>query len=167
MDLIEYYPTDDKLKLLKREGELIRELNATLNNNIAGRTKSEYKIDNITLITEQNKNWYNRNKDILYEKHRNWIKSNKEKHSKIIQNWREKNKSEINEKQKQYHIANKISINQKHIENYDKNKERIAEKRKEKYTCECGSCIRIADKTKHFKSQKHINYIQSLANVKV
>jgi len=39
------------------------------------------------------------------------------------------------------------------------------EKRKtEKFTCDCGSTIRKADKNKHFKTTKHKNYLASLSS---
>ena len=36
-------------------------------------------------------------------------------------------------------------------------------KKQNKYTCECGSYIRVADKSKHNKTQKHLNYIATIA----
>jgi predicted GIY-YIG superfamily endonuclease len=40
----------------------------------------------------------------------------------------------------------------------------IKERRKElgKYTCECGSCIDVVEKTRHHKSKKHQEYTQAL-----
>jgi hypothetical protein len=137
MELVEYYPTDDKLKLLKREGELIRELNATLNSEIPGRTTKEYIKDNNLKVNEKTREWRKNNKEIVAE----YEKRKYEKH-----------KTKILEKRKEYRETNKIII---------------AEKKKEKYNCSCGSCICKDSKSTHEKSQKHINYIQSLANVKV
>ena len=37
----------------------------------------------------------------------------------------------------------------------------LDELRKEKMNCECGSIIRIADKTKHYKTRNHIDFINS------
>ena len=42
IELYENYPCNSKEELNKREGEVIREI-GTLNSNIAGRTKEEYK----------------------------------------------------------------------------------------------------------------------------
>ena len=44
------------------------------------------------------------------------------------------------------------------------NKEKIAEKKKEKFTCECGSRLRWEDKARHYRSQKHQNYLNALDN---
>ena len=43
---------------------------------------------------------------------------------------------------------------------YQENKEIINEKRKEKFTCICGSTLRINEQQRHFKSKKHINFIR-------
>jgi hypothetical protein len=70
------------------------------------------------------------------------------------------NKQTILEKNKEYREANKEKIKE-----YDRNrpnkKERL-EKRKEKFTCECGSILRKADKNRHERSQKHKNYLESI-----
>lgn len=46
----------------------------------------------------------------------------------------------------------------------DNNKEIISEKKKEKMNCECGSFFRKSDKAAHYRTLKHINYIQNLNN---
>jgi hypothetical protein len=123
MELVQYFPTDDKLKLLKREGEILRELNATLNIRMpCGQTSKE---------------WREINRDKLLKYYNENYKNNREKRLAD---------------RKEYRETNKIII---------------TEKKKEKYNCRCGSCICVGVKTRHEKTQKHINYIQSLANVKV
>lgn len=47
-------------------------------------------------------------------------------------------------------------------ENHILNKELFSQQKKEKYTCDCGSIIRIADKSRHLKTKKHQDYINSL-----
>lgn len=64
--------------------------------------------------------------------------------------WAKKNKDEIKEKKK----ANGKKYREAH-------KDEIKEKKKEKYTCECGSTLTKAVKSRHEQSQKHINYINS------
>jgi len=70
--------------------------------------------------------------------------------------YRENNKELINQKKKQYYIDNKDVIKDKHKEHYNKNKEIISE---------CGSNIRISDKSAHFKTIKHLNYINENNNI--
>tara|TARA_R110000751_G_scaffold82854_1_gene166578 strand:+ start:112 stop:615 length:504 start_codon:yes stop_codon:yes gene_type:complete len=72
----------------------------------------------------------------------------------------QKNKEEICEKVKKYQQENKEKILEKTKNYRQENKEQISERRKEKFTCICGSTIRISDKQKHFKTQKHINFIR-------
>tara|TARA_R110000824_G_scaffold150662_1_gene321365 strand:+ start:282 stop:725 length:444 start_codon:yes stop_codon:yes gene_type:complete len=40
------------------------------------------------------------------------------------------------------------------------NAEKIKKWKEERFTCECGSKIRQAEKPRHFRTQKHINYIE-------
>ena len=50
---------------------------------------------------------------------------------------------------------------------WNQNKDIYNEKRRtEKYTCECGSFIRKADKSEHEKSKKHIQFISSPLDLK-
>ena len=57
IELYEDYPCDNKEQLIKREGELIREI-ATINKCIAGRDMKQYYKDNRDNIIEQNKQYY-------------------------------------------------------------------------------------------------------------
>jgi len=76
--------------------------------------------------------------------------------------YRETNKEEILEKQKKYRETNKEDISERQKRRYKTNKEDINEKKKVKVSCECGSTVRKADITKHYKSKKHINFINTI-----
>jgi hypothetical protein len=102
-----------------------------VNGIIPGRTRKEY---------------YEENKDEILEKNKEWNKAHKE---------------EMSEYNKEYREAHKEEISEYHKEWYEEHKEELSKKRKEKYTCECGSTIRKADKPRHERSQKHIDYINS------
>ena len=52
IELIEEYPCEDSNQLTRREGELMRDLKASLNQVIAGRTRGEYKIDSYEKIKQ-------------------------------------------------------------------------------------------------------------------
>jgi hypothetical protein len=54
LELYEYYPCKSKEELLRREGEVIREI-GTLNKKIAGRTNEEYLNDNRDIINEKHR----------------------------------------------------------------------------------------------------------------
>jgi predicted GIY-YIG superfamily endonuclease len=151
MELVEYFPTDDKLKLLKREGELIRESNATLNSKIAGRTEKEYREE-----------YYENNKEHIAEINKEYRDNNKEHIAEIKKKYRDNNKETITLQMKGYRDNNKEHIAEINKKYRDNNKEVIQQKKKEKFTCDCGSCIRIGGKSEHIKSIKHIKYVESL-----
>ena len=42
----------------------------------------------------------------------------------------------------------------------EQNKQKIVEKMKQHFTCVCGSVIRIYEKSRHLKTQKHQRYLE-------
>lgn len=44
---------------------------------------------------------------------------------------------------------------------YEKNRDKILEIQNQRYECECGSNIRLGNKSIHFKSQKHLRYLEN------
>jgi hypothetical protein len=121
IELYENLKYDNIEKLLKREGEVIREI-GTLNKKIEGRTYKEYYNENKEQILEKQKEYYNKpevkgkkkeyyNKQEIKEKTKEYMKEyNKE--------YYEKNKEQYLEKQKQYRNKNKEKISQKRKELY-------------------------------------------------
>jgi RecA-family ATPase len=112
IELLEEYPSNNRMELNKKEGEYIRNMNC-VNKKMAGRTHQE-----VVKLYYQN---------------------NKEKRKEYHKEYRGMNKEKLKEKNKQYREDNK-------------------EKIKEKYTCPCGSVIRIYEKSRHIKSSKHKNF---------
>jgi hypothetical protein len=45
---------------------------------------------------------------------------------------------------------------------YELHKDELNEKHKEKYDCQCGSTLRICDKSVHEKSKKHYNFVNGI-----
>jgi hypothetical protein len=65
------------------------------------------------------------------------------------------------EKIKANYDANKDKIIETSKDYYEVNKEIIKEKRKKIFECECGCiCLKIV-KVRHFKSNKHLSFINS------
>jgi hypothetical protein len=60
---------------------------------------------------------------------------------------------------KQYYIDNKEYIKEHNKQYIIDNKERIKEYNKIKYKCECGTIVSQARKARHFRTLKHINYM--------
>ena len=92
IELYEDCSCERKEQLLKREGQVIREI-GTLNRIISGRT---------------NKEWSEDNKEKMQEYKKEWAEDNKEK----IKEYNENNKGEKKEYNKQYKEANKEKINE-------------------------------------------------------
>ena len=85
IELLEDYPCCNRTQLLRKEGEWIKN-NTCVNKIVAGRTASEYVIDNIDAVRATQKRYND---------------ANKEKHSQYY---------------KAYYIANKEKIDQQHKE---------------------------------------------------
>ena len=132
-------PCNSKEELCRREGEIIREI-GTLNMEIAGRTKKEWREDNILSVIVKDKEKYERNKDKILEKLKGYYVNNKD---------------EVLEKNKKYRINNNEKILEQKKEYYEINKSKILKQHKEKIICECGCMIAKCDIAKHRRTQKH------------
>jgi len=62
---------------------------------------------------------------------------------------------------KEYRTDNKSKKAEHDRQYYEDNKSKISEQRKIKTTCECGSICRKAEKSRHERTIKHINFINS------
>ena len=67
---------------------------------------------------------------------------------------------------KEYNKANKEKIKEQSNQYYKANKEKIREYQKIKMTCECGSTFIKKEKSRHYKTHKHIKYIK-LNNIEI
>ena len=103
----------------------------TLNTRIECRTLKEYTEDN---------------KDKITIKQKTYRENNKDKSRKYFKERYEQNKDEILEYCK---------------ERYGQNKDKISIKNKEKITCECGCISTKINLSRHKKSQKHLNAINT------
>ena len=147
IELYENCPCNNLEELLKREGEVIREL-GTLNKIINGRTNKQYKEDNKEKLDEYYKEYFKE----YYEK-------NKEKKLDYAKEYRDINKEQIVERQKTYRKDNKEIMRERDRKYYEENKEKINNQKKiystEKITCECGTIISKGCLSKHLKRKIH------------
>ena len=108
-------------------------------------------------------------KDELSKKEGQYITAlncvNKNIAGRIKNEWRLDNKKIISDYEKQRYKNDKNKIQTNVTNYYNKNKNVINEQRKQKYTCQCGSNIRIAGKAEHERSKKHMDFITSDDNV--
>jgi hypothetical protein len=125
IELLKKFPCESKEELLAEEGKFIKE-KGTLNGQVAGRTKEQYKEDNKEYIAEKNQEWYEKNKEREQEKHREYNRQHKE---------------HLGELNKQY---------------YQDKKDIIRAKAKEKIICGCGMEMNREHLSKHKKRQIHI-----------
>jgi hypothetical protein len=86
---------------------------------------------------------------------------NKERDNEKSRAYRLANKEQIKENKKAHYLAKKEEINEYYKEYYQANKEQINENAKEKFNCECGSIISKGAKYNHFRSKKHLSYINN------
>jgi len=138
---VEKYPCNDKREAEKREEEVRLELKANMNSIRCYITEEEKKDHQKTYYKEYNK--VNKIKMDGYRKHYKDI--NKEYFKKYY----EANKEKLFEKAKVYRAANEDKIKQ------------YNEANKETFHCDCGSISRIGNKTHHFKTFKHQNYLKT------
>ena len=122
--LVEDFPCENKKELHQRERFYI-ESNTCVNKNIPGRTEKE---------------WREKNKEILLEKRREYIKQNSEKLKKEFKEWANNNKEKIAERQKKY---------------YQDNREKISKIAGRKIICKCGRKVTFKHRAQHKKSLIH------------
>jgi hypothetical protein len=103
-------------------------------------TRERYWIDRMDCI---NKKRPIVSQDERLEYRKEYRKENQEKILKQRQQYRKEN----SEQRRQYRQVNR---------------EKVSEQQKQPYTCECGSIVRIGDKSKHFRTQKHQHFENTL-----
>ena len=118
IELLENYPCNSKEELNKREGEYIRQM-GTLNYQVSGRTRQEYREENREKERERAKIYY---------------ANNREKELERTRVYRENDVEKEKERQKKYH---------------DKHKEETKQRRSEMIECECGALVSRGSLTRH------------------
>lgn len=114
IELLEAYPCDNKMMLLKREGECIRAEPNCVNKFVAGRTQREYKIDNADKIKEIQKKYQKQNADKVKEYQKQYKEQNsdkvKEYQKEYSKQYRDQNVDKIKQYKKQYREQNADKI---------------------------------------------------------
>jgi len=147
---IKAFPCANRREAEAEEDKIMQELKANMNSIRAYLTEQErkqYYITNKEKITEYKKIYRENNKEKLSVKNIAYKNANKEVISDKNKVYREANKQTIKDKDKHYREANKESI---------KNTRAI------KITCLCGATCCKGDKSRHERTKKHINYLNSL-----
>ena len=165
IELVEEYPCDNREQLCAKEGYYIREFdsyNNGYNGKIEGRSKKEYRKDNIEDILEKQKEYYEENKEDILEKQKQHYQENKEQINNKAQKYYQENKDTIKKQVKKYQENNKQNIKDYQKTYYKQNKEKVKEHNNTKYICSCGSIIQKGSKSRHLKTKKHLSYMSSI-----
>tara|TARA_R110002049_G_scaffold300401_1_gene491254 strand:+ start:426 stop:1025 length:600 start_codon:yes stop_codon:yes gene_type:complete len=109
IELYEDYPCNNKQLLLKREGEIIREI-GTINKQIAGRTKEEYRLENIDKDLENRKIYYQNNREKILNDKKIYLAENLDKIKERNKKHREDNIDKYIKKDKDYYEKNKYKV---------------------------------------------------------
>lgn len=151
---LEKYPCNNEIEARKREQYYINKLKANLNSIRAYRTEEEK-------IEQQHSD--NRTEEQLKEKSKKYYHSHKEDCNKKSQIYYTNNKEYFEKKRKEYYALHKEELS---IKKKEKNKElkKFNEDNNiviklEKISCICGAVIVKKSKSRHEKTQSHINYI--------
>ena len=114
IELLEDCNFENFYQLPRREGELIREQNASLNHYVSGRTRKEYLEDNKDIQRERDyknrekkKNYYEEHKDEIVGKSRKYYEANKDKMRQKNQKYYQEHKDEIKKQKKEYYEQRK------------------------------------------------------------
>jgi hypothetical protein len=104
-------------------------------------------------------------KNESHTRERYWIETlnstlNKYIPTRTNKEYYEDNKHKISDYHKQHYDETKEKVLEQQKEYYKLNKEIKLEKQKVKYTCDCGSICRIHAKQQHFRSKKHMKYLE-------
>lgn len=151
IELVEDYPCENVEQLCKREGELIRQL-GTLNVEVAGRSKVEYRAECKDRIKEQNHKFYTNNKEKILER-------NKEYKNQNSDHWKEWACTKYNcECGGKYTNSSKAEHmkSQRHIKFVEEGVSHTT------IDCPCGGTYTHRHKAGHLKTEKHIKYMESL-----
>ena len=91
-----------------------------------------------------------------------YYQANKQKKIEYQQEHYQANKQKIRQYQKEYQRANKDKISEQKKEYLRANKERIKEYNQEKIECDCGSIVCRKVISKHNRTKKHTEYLNSI-----
>ena len=120
IELYEVYPCENKEQLNKREGEIIREI-GTLNGQIAGRTRKEWRNENPDKMKLANQKCHQKHREDRLEVSRQYNIDNNEARKEYKKKYREEHKEEISTKRIAYYhevqSKNKEYLNMKQREN--------------------------------------------------
>lgn len=124
----------------------------------------QYRMSNKEKVAATDKKYYEANKDKINQYKKEWYNRTREIRSQKTKEYYQQNKEAIIQYQKQYNERNKEKVSERKKQYRENNKDNIKKQRQTMFQCECGSNIMHQCKPQHFRTQKHIQYINSQAN---
>ena len=140
MILIETVPMENSLEARKRERELIEELHAEIN-----------YIKKPAVSPEEAK-----------QRKKEWTKANEDQVKEYKHNWQIENRERLSEIRKQQYQYRREEILAKCKKYYEENIEERRAIRNRLCQCSCGDTYTYANKSRHERTKKHQDYINSL-----
>ena len=135
IELIEEYPCENSNQLTRREGELMRELKASLNPVIAGRTPEEYTIDNYEKIKTtkaiSDKKYAEHNQEKLKSYRKEYYDKNPEKYKEDAKKYAEENREAVLAKKREYYYKNRERILENARKYAEENREKVLANKRE------------------------------------
>jgi group I intron endonuclease len=113
--LIEEYPCENKMELLRRERHWVDELNPSLNKQVPTRTQQQYRDDNKDRIRQRDASYYEKNRTRIIES---------------TTKYRAENIQQINETKKKYVEKNREKLRDYHAKWYAEHKDEWNAKRR-------------------------------------
>ena len=168
MKLLYEYECENEPELRMEEQRCIDIMKPTLNTNRAFTSEEcytenhkqyckKYYETNRDVIIEQKKQYYESNRDWISDKSKIYYETNKDAILDKATQYYETNKDAMRDKATQYYEKNKDVIIDKTKQYYEKNKKKI----NEKINCGCGSIIVKCKLSRHTKSKKHQNWLET------
>ncbi|MCR9103561.1 MAG: GIY-YIG nuclease family protein [bacterium] len=154
MVLIETKFCETLLEVKKYERELIDLMKPNLNIARPFVTDDDLK--------EYRQNYYQENIDTIKLKRQIYRDNHKEQKNISDNIYRENNKEKVSDGKKKYYQENKEYVKQRVKQYREDNREKLLEK----IECECGSVVSKLCFTKHKKTVKHCNYLNSIQQPK-
>ena len=135
IELIEEYPCENSNQLERKEGEIMRELKASLNQVIAGRTPEEYKIDNRDNIKKtkaiRNKRFAENNQEKIKSYRKEYYNRNPEKFREDAKKYAEENREKVLAKKREYYYKNRERILENVKRYVEENRDKVLANKRE------------------------------------
>nr|QBK86111.1 MAG: GIY-YIG catalytic domain protein [Marseillevirus LCMAC101] len=164
---IEEKPSMNKFDCDIRERYWIKELKASLNQAIPGRTLEEYLKEEPEKYAASQIKWRKANKGKIADWNKIYSKKYPERLAAASKRYHKKHPGRGDEASKRYRKKHpeRVAANRKKRREADPEKT-VAENKKyrntDPYECDCGSTIQENSKSSHFRTVKHRNYLASL-----